>query len=187
VAGTGELYFGSSPLTAANQLLAGTGGSEGGIATLNTALGSLAANITVGARFDSGNAGATTGEFPLDGQIDDLRLFTLTTAGQFNIADTNPAVSSHRPGDANGDGKVDINDLTIVLSSFGQTGCAWSQGCMDGDPTGKVDINDLTIVLSSFGTTYTAAGIKAVPEPSCLALIGIGAVALLAFARRRRR
>ena len=93
----------------------------------------------------------------------------MPTAWHFNIADTNPQVSSHNPGDANGDGKVDINDLTIVLSDFGQTGCAWSQGCMDGDPTGKVDINDLTIVLADFGTTYTAAGIKAVPEPSCLA------------------
>ena len=28
------------------------------------------------------------------------------------------------PGDANGDGKVDINDLTIVLSDFGRSGCA---------------------------------------------------------------
>ena len=26
------------------------------------------------------------------------------------------------PGDANGDGKVDINDLTIVLAHFNQTG-----------------------------------------------------------------
>ena len=55
------------------------------------------------------------------------------------------------PGDANGDGKVDINDLTIVLANFGKTGCVWSQGCMDGDPIGTVDINDLTIVLTNFG------------------------------------
>ncbi len=26
------------------------------------------------------------------------------------------------PGDANGDGKVDINDLTIVLTNYGKTG-----------------------------------------------------------------
>ena len=38
------------------------------------------------------------------------------------------------PGDANGDGRVDINDLTIVLSNFGQTGMAWSQGNFDGRP-----------------------------------------------------
>ena len=82
------------------------------------------------------------------------------------------------PGDANGDGKVDINDLTVVLSNFGRTGCAWSQGSMDGDSTGKVDINDLTIVLSNFGVTY-GAGIKAVPEPSIIVLLAIGVIGLL--------
>ena len=61
------------------------------------------------------------------------------------------------PGDANGDGQVNVNDLTVVLSHFNQTGCTWSQGSMDGDPTGRVDVNDLTIVLSNFGQG-TAAG-----------------------------
>ena len=76
------------------------------------------------------------------------------------------------PGDANGDGQVDINDLTIVLSNFGSTGRAWSQGCMDGDPAGTVDINDLTIVLANFGKTYGASsGIKAVPEPTGIVLL----------------
>ena len=51
------------------------------------------------------------------------------------------------PGDANGDGTVDINDLTIVLSNFGKTGMAWSQGEFTG--SGTVDINDLTIVLAT--------------------------------------
>jgi hypothetical protein len=96
------------------------------------------------------------------------------------------ALASLHPGDANGDGRVDINDLTIVLTNFGQTGCVWSQGCMDGDPTGTVDINDLTIVLSSFGMTYTAAGIEAVPEPSTIALLLASAACRLAFAWRNR-
>ena len=56
------------------------------------------------------------------------------------------------PGDANGDGKVDINDLTVVLTNFGLTaGAVWSQGDFQND--GKVDINDLTIVLTNFGQT----------------------------------
>ena len=93
----------------------------------------------------------------------------------------------HDPGDSVGDGLVDINDLTIVLSNFGKSGCAWSQGCMDGDPAGTVDVNDLTIVLANFGTNYGASsGIHAVPEPSCTALLGVGAVSLLAIARRRQ-
>ena len=61
-------------------------------------------------------------------------------------------------GDANSDGKVDINDLTIVLANYGQTGMAWSQGAMDGDPSGTVDINDLTIVLANYGGTRRCIG-----------------------------
>ena len=71
------------------------------------------------------------------------------------------------PGDANGDGKVDINDLTIVLTNYDQTGMTWSQGDFNGD--GKVDINDLTIVLTNYGTT-SGTGLAAVPEPSCVVL-----------------
>jgi formylglycine-generating enzyme required for sulfatase activity len=92
----------------------------------------------------------------------------------------------HDPGDANGDGQVDINDLTIVLTNFGQPWCAWSQGCMDGDPLGIADINDLTIVLANFGTTY-GPGLAAVPEPSALVLLAAGVVSLVACTRRQRR
>ena len=80
-----------------------------------------------------------------------------------------------QPGDANGDGRVDINDLTIVLANFGQTGMAWSQGDFIGDDT--VDVNDLTIVLASYGYGVTAPSPAPVPEPSALALL---ALALLA-------
>ena len=109
--------------------------------------------------------------------------FTVTGFGTFAVT----TGMAFLPGDANGDGRVDVNDLTIVLSNFGQTGCVWSQGCMDGDPTGTVDINDLTIVLSNFGTYGASSGIKAVPEPSTIALAIAGGLCLLAFAWRRRR
>ena len=55
------------------------------------------------------------------------------------------------PGDANLDGQVDINDLTIVLAHYDRTGLAWAQGEFTGD--GTVDINDLTIVLARYGQT----------------------------------
>ena len=107
------------------------------------------------------------------------------SAGQSHAFLLTPAL----PGDANLDGTVDINDLTIVLSNFGSTGCAWSQGCMDGDPTGTVDMNDLAIVLTNFGKTYGASSdIEAVPEPSgAVLLLGTSAVALMACAWRRAK
>ena len=68
----------------------------------------------------------------------------------------NPAmILENLPGDANGDGRVDINDLTIVLAHYGLSGSpldvTYSEGDFTGD--GKVDINDLTIVLANYGDT----------------------------------
>ena len=75
---------------------------------------------------------------------------------------------SSLPGDANLDGKVDINDLTIVLSHYGQSGQTWADGEFTGD--GTVDINDLTIVLAHYGGSVGSAdaAMSAVPEPGAL-------------------
>jgi hypothetical protein len=88
------------------------------------------------------------------------------------------------PGDANGDGQVDINDLTIVLANYNQTGMTWSQGEFTG--SGTVDINDLTIVLADYNTGVgaSAARLSGVPEPSCLVLLAIGASGLVLAWRR---
>ena len=93
------------------------------------------------------------------------------------------------PGDANFDGKVDINDLTIVLAHYGQTGATWAQGEFTGD--GTVDINDLTIVLAHYNDTAGSSGAgspAAVPEPGALALLAaaLAGVAALASCARRR-
>jgi hypothetical protein len=90
------------------------------------------------------------------------------------------------PGDANGDGKVDINDLTIVLANYNKAGMTWSQGDFNSD--GKVDINDLTIVLANYNHTAGAAGLAsplAVPEPSALLLAAAGLAGLLACAWKK--
>jgi probable HAF family extracellular repeat protein len=93
----------------------------------------------------------------------------------------------HNPGDVNGDGRVDINDLTIVLTNYGKTGMAWSQGDIDGDPTGHVDVNDLTIVLTDYNKTYNSP-LTAVPEPASLLMLAIAILLPAAgwgIARRR--
>ena len=90
------------------------------------------------------------------------------------------------PGDANLDGRVDVNDLTIVLSNFGRaTGMTWGGGDFNYD--GRVDINDLTILLSNFGRTLAAAPaeVGAVPEPATLVSAGAGVAAVLGLAWRR--
>jgi autotransporter-associated beta strand protein len=67
-------------------------------------------------------------------------------------------------GDANLDGKVDINDLNIVLSNYlsGNPG-TWDTG--DFKYAGSTDINDLNIVLSNYlvpaSMTLRAANAKA--------------------------
>ena len=89
-------------------------------------------------------------------------------------------------GDAILDGKVDINDLTIVLSNYGKTGMTWSKGDFNYD--GKVDINDLTIVLSHYGQTLASPALAAslVPEPASLLLAAMLLAGLLAWAAGRR-
>ena len=73
-------------------------------------------------------------------------------------------VLSPLSGDANLDGKVDINDLTVVLSHYGQSGMTWATGDFDGD--GQVDINDLTIVLSGYNQSIGAGAATFRPCPS---------------------
>jgi len=84
---------------------------------------------------------------------------------------------------------VDINDLTVVLSNYGQTG-AWAQGnFITGDS--KVDINDLTILLAHYGdsvsgTVGAGAGPAAVPEPAAIVMLSV-LIPLAGWAIGRRR
>ncbi len=52
-------------------------------------------------------------------------------------------------GDLDGDGDVDLTDLSVLLNNFGTTGATPDQGDFDGD--GDVDLSDLSVLLNAFG------------------------------------
>lgn len=57
------------------------------------------------------------------------------------------------PGDVNGDGFVDLTDLSLLLSAFGE--CAGDPAYnadADFDGSGCIELGDLTILLGNFGT-----------------------------------
>jgi probable HAF family extracellular repeat protein len=94
-----------------------------------------------------------------------------------------PALS----GDANLDGTVNINDLSKVLTNYDKTGLDWAGGDFDGN--GTVNISDLSKVLTNYDKSIgsSAAGVRAVPEPSALLLAASGLIGLVAYAWRKRK
>ena len=89
-------------------------------------------------------------------------------------------------GDANLDGQVTLSDLALVLNNFGQQP-TWLNGGFGNSPVG---LSDLADVLNNFGQSNpspsdgSVLNAIATPEPTSLALLGVGAAALLG--RRRK-
>jgi peptidoglycan/xylan/chitin deacetylase (PgdA/CDA1 family) len=71
----------------------------------------------------------------------DLTGNSSTYVGSFN---TNP----QNPGDINGDGVVNLNDLSILSSNWGSESATRAQGDLNGD--GKVNLNDLSILSDNW-------------------------------------
>ena len=98
-------------------------------------------------------------------------------------------------GDANLDGAVDFNDFLDLQNNFGQLATKFSQGNFNFD--GTTDFNDFLVLQNNFGQSVTGVPVQftqaqiaaitafglSVPEPTSLAIIGLGAMT----AMRRRR
>lgn len=80
-----------------------------------------------------------------------------------------------QPGDANGDGKVDLTDLNLVRNNFGATG----EGVPGDTPPfdQKVDLGDLNAVRNHFGESLP----NPVPEPATWGMALLGLLALSAM------
>jgi autotransporter-associated beta strand protein len=102
----------------------------------------------------------------------------LYTTGELIVGDVIPV-----PGDTDGDGDVDDADLGVAFSNYtgplasGTGNKTAAQGDTDGD--GDVDDADLGAAFAA----YTGPIAAAVPEPSGLALLGLGG--LLGVRRQR--
>lgn len=91
------------------------------------------------------------------------------------------ATALFEPGDANGDGRVDVADLDILLAHWGEAVTPFDRprGDLDGD--GVVGDSDLALVQAHWGAGVPPGGL--IPEPGTAALLGLAGVLL---ARRRR-
>jgi hypothetical protein len=94
-----------------------------------------------------------------------------------------------KPGDTDGDGDVDLSDLSNLASSYGlQTNAQWGQGNFDIDT--DVDLNDLATLAANYGLGETQAfadfqAISSVPEPATGLALCFAAVFLSRFRTSR--
>ena len=119
-------------------------------------------------------------DFFLDGGTGDL--FKFSNGGVF-VGTYVPSVPNI-PGDANGDGRVDGSDVTILAGNWQVlSGATWAMGDFNGD--GRVDGSDVTILAGNWqaGVMTTAAS---VPEPGMLALL-LGCVLSMNASRKNRK
>jgi peptidoglycan/xylan/chitin deacetylase (PgdA/CDA1 family) len=78
------------------------------------------------------------GDGGITGYMDNLEMF-----------DPASTTVTGKAGDVNGDGAVNLNDLSIVSSNWNKTGMTAAQGDLNGD--GVVNLNDLSILSSNWG------------------------------------
>ena len=92
------------------------------------------------------------------------------------------------PGDANLDGRVDMEDAKVLSAHWGHADVGWSQGDFNGD--GRVNASDASILAANVGYVAPSSPppTSANPEPTTLliwSVLGIlGALSRLVWRRR---
>jgi hypothetical protein len=95
-------------------------------------------------RFEWNTAGASPGEHQLVARAYELQNGTEAVSTPVSVMIATPC-----PADIDASGHVDLADLAILLSHFGETNAT---GPSDVNSDGRVDLADLAILLSNFGT-----------------------------------
>jgi hypothetical protein len=174
-------YTGTSPVaTVRQQILAGRGGSGLGQTWNGQGITSSAAAT---AEAESRSVGyAENSALPLGAYT--------TFRGQ-TVDSTSVLMAFTRTADANLDGVVNDDDVTIVGASYapGVAGASWGVG--DFDYNGFVDDDDVTLLGAFYDPSAPplaapAAAVAAVPEPGTLAILTSGLIAILAVRRKSR-
>ena len=58
-------------------------------------------------------------------------------------------------GDINGDGQIDVRDLSVIIDNFGRNSATVSNPLADQNGDGQVDVRDLSPIIDGFGKTNT--------------------------------
>ena len=116
--------------------------------------------------------------------------------GEYWLGEANRNVFVLTPGrtdgDANADGRVNLDDFNTLAANFGKSGRSWFEGDFTHD--GVVNLNDFNVLAANFGVQASGPNVtpgdwqalgSAVPEPAAAgALVLVAGAALLSRKRR---
>jgi hypothetical protein len=179
---------GPNPVTTLrDQIIAGRGGAGLGSTWNGQGITSSAAAAANATDAESRSVGyAENSAMPLG---------PLTTFRGQPVDDTSILIAFTRTADANLDGVVNDDDVTIVGATYapGVPQAAWALG--DFDYNGFVDDDDVTLlgvfydpsaIPLAVSPPAAATGVAAVPEPRALLLLAMGTLAIALLRRRWR-